>query len=230
MGRIGVGYDVVTELRYDGDRVEFGARTDRQLFQNRLIKLGWRPVGPSKFSRRLTNGPGVERIFNNFTSHLREMLLQSARLQPVRWQVALTEFIDRTCSSGLRWWLYGSGALAVRGLAIEPGDLDLAVDDAQLAGTLLSDLLVEPVGQIEGGVADSGGRAFHGAIIEWLAGVHPTGLVPPHEQEPAVEPYLETVTWQGHTVPVPSLKVQLAGAERRGSAQRCELIRRAMVS
>jgi hypothetical protein len=136
--------------------------------------------------------------------------------------------VDRTADSGLRWWLYGSAALAVRGIDIEPGDLDLAVDDPWLVGALLDDLLVEPVTVLDKWVADIGGRAFHGALIEWLAGAHPTGLTPPSEQEPAAGAQLEIIPWRGRRVPVPRLEIQLAVAERRGLTERIELIRRAM--
>lgn len=30
--------------------------------------------------------------------------------------------VDRLRHAGVRWWLYGSGALAVRGVELEPGD------------------------------------------------------------------------------------------------------------
>jgi hypothetical protein len=72
-----------------------------------------------------------------------------------------------------------------------------------------------------------GGRAFHGALIEWLPGAHPTGLSPPSEQEPATRAYLEVISWRGRDVPVPRLEVQLAVANRRGLTERSQLIRRA---
>jgi hypothetical protein len=57
------------------------------------------------------------------------------------------------------------------------------VDDAQLAGALLEDLLVEPVTAMTGWNADSGGRAFAGCLLEWIAGVHADVDEPePHEQ------------------------------------------------
>ena len=64
----------------------------------------------------------------------------------------------------------------MRGVRIEPGDLDVHVDDATLAGRLLADHLVEPVTQMRGWVADNGGRAFAGVLVEWLAGARPSGL------------------------------------------------------
>jgi hypothetical protein len=150
------------------------------------------------------------------------------RLVPVAWDVALAEFADRVAPSRLQWWLYGSAALAVRGIDIEPGDVDIAVDDAHLAADLMSDLLVEPVSRHGEWVAEWTARAFHGAVIEWLSGGRPSGHVPPHEQEPAVINHLEPVIWQGRSFLVPSLEIQLAVAESRGLSHRRDLIRQAM--
>lgn len=143
--------------------------------------------------------------------------MQSARRSPVRWREALEVFLARTEGSRLRWFLYGSGALAVRGIEVGPGDLDFWVDDAQLAGALLEDLLVEPVTAMTGWIADSGGRAFAGCLLKWIAGVHADVDEPePHEQGPAAAARLEHVRWRGHDVPVAPLDLQLAVNRRRG--------------
>ncbi|WP_433178538.1 hypothetical protein [Actinoallomurus sp. CA-150999] len=214
-----------------GDRVEFMVRTDVPIYQARLPKMGWRPADePGLFTRRLDDAPDVEAIFERFTRHIETMIRQSARLEPADWETGLAELADRAEGSDLRWWLYGSGALAVRGLDIEPGDLDVHVNDAGLAGRLMADLLVEPVTRMHGWVADAGGRAYTGILIEWLAGACPTGTDPPHEQEEAAADHLELIPWRGRRIRVPSLKIQLAVAERRGLADRAALIRQAMRS
>lgn len=216
------------ELRHEGASVvEFVVHTREGLYQDRLVKMGWRPLGQEAFTRRLTE-PDVDRIFSDFTRHIETMILQSARVCDIEWELALETFIDRVSGTGVGWWLYGSGALAMRGLDIVPGDLDFAVEDGWVVGEALADVLVEPVTGMEGWVADSGGRAFHGALIEWLSGPHPTGMGPPHEQEQAAAAYLDRVQWQGRDVLVPRLEIQLAVAASRGMEDRCAMIRRAL--
>jgi hypothetical protein len=172
-----------TEVRRTDDIVEFVVTTTSALYRQRLIKVGWSSITGESFARRVANTPDLEGVFANFALRLEEMLLQSAGLRPVPWDRALEEFLDRVDGSGLGWWLFGSGALAVRGIGVEPRDLDFAVDDAHHAAALLSDLLVEPPTSRWGWIADWTGRAFHGTLIEWLAGARPTGASPPHEQE-----------------------------------------------
>ncbi len=92
----------------------------------------------------------------------------------------------------------------------------------------MADLLVEPVTRMSGWVADAGGRAYAGVIVEWLAGAHPSGSYPPHEQEEAARRHLELVEWRGRRIPVPSLQLQLAMAQKRGLVGRAAVIRRAL--
>ncbi len=216
---------------WDGEieRAEFVVRTDVPTYRDRLVKMGWQPPDFSgAFVRSLDATSDVEAIFSRFSQHLEAMVRQSARLEPIHWEGGLCEFADRLQGSGLAWWLYGSAALAVRGMDVEPGDLDLHVDDAYLAGELMADLLVEPVTHMRGWVADAGGRAYSGVIIEWLAGAHPSGWDPPHEQDEAARDYLELILWNGREIPVPRLDLQLAVAERRGLDGRAALIRRGL--
>jgi hypothetical protein len=116
----------------------------------------------------------------------------------------------------------------VRGLDVDPGDLDFVVDDAHIAGRIFGDLLVEPVTRLEGWVAEWGGRAFHGALFEWVANVDPALDAEPHEQGRAAASRLETVIWCGHRVRVPPLELQLATAIRCGFNERAAKIRQAM--
>jgi hypothetical protein len=127
------------------------------------------------------------------------------------------------------WWLHGSAALATRGIAVEPGDVDLHVGDPFAASRLFDDLLVTPVERLEGWAAAYVGRAFHGAIVEWLAAPHAALDDPadPHEQGPFVADRIKTVRWRGHDVPVPPLSAQLRSCERRGLSERAALIRAA---
>lgn len=102
------------------------------------------------------------------------------------------------------------------------------VDDARHAGRNVDDLLVEPVTRLDGWVAEWIGRAFHGALFEWLANVDSSIDREPHEQGAAAEGRLETVIWNGHRVHVPPLDLQLAVAMRRGLEHRAAKIRAAM--
>ena len=215
-----------TSVEIRGDRAIYEVRTHDPLYQERLLHMGFALAGEARFTRNLSNVGDVRTTHRNFARHLEEMLLQSARLHSVPWEGTMELFLRRVERTPLRWFLYGSGALAVRGIDIQPGDLDFWVSDSQLAGRIFEDLLVEPVTTMTGWFADYGGRAFAGCLFEWLAGLHPEVDEPtPHEQGFVALRSLESVCWRGWTLLVPPLDLQLSVAEQRGLTDRVARIR-----
>jgi hypothetical protein len=218
--------DLWTSVEVRNGRAIYEVRTGDEAYQDRLQHVGFADQGGGRFTRNLSDHGDVAAIHRRFARHLEELLLQSARRRPVPWPDALTLFLDRVEGSRLNWFLYGSGALAVRGLDVDPGDLDFWVDDAELAGEIFEDLLIEPVTEMRGWIADRGGRAFAGCIVEWISQVHPDVDRPsPHEQGPTARGRLEQVAWHGRTVAVAPLDLQLAVAERRGRTELAARIR-----
>jgi hypothetical protein len=223
--------NVTTEIERVGARVRFVVSASDPVSQDRLEHLGYLGVGGERFATRwFANSPRVPGYYERFAASIEQMVIQSARLVAVPWEGALLEFLRRAEGSALSWWLYGSAALAVRGIEIVPGDTDVNVNDAYLAGELFDDLLFTPVEVLDRWVAKRVGRAFYGAIIEWSSEPHAELDDPrnPHEHGPYVADLLETVEWRGYCLRVPPLSSQLTVCERRGLTDRIELIRAAM--
>jgi hypothetical protein len=227
---VNAGDDLETTLHVADDGAYFVVTTRDPICQERIAHMGWHPSGDHTYVRKLSATTDITRIHDNFRRNLTAMVLQSARLRPIPWDVALEEFLTRVDGTGLDWWLYGSGALAVRGIDIIPGDLDFAVDDPHYAGRIFHDLLVEPVTGPLDWVARWIGRAFHGALFEWSA--EPTAATDSAPNEFGRWPLdrLETVTWRGYQVRVPPLDIQLAVALQRGLSDRTAIIREHMRS
>lgn len=215
-----------TELVKRDQVAEFLVWTERNLWQERLVKMGWRPGPSGRFERRVDLMPEIETVFERFERHLPLMLLQSTGQAEVDWRTGLHAFAERVEGSGIFWWLYGSAALAVRGIDVTPGDVDLAVIDAERATAAMQPLLVLPLTYMPGWLADWTAWAFAGAIVEWLSDYHPTGSSPPREQEPAIIDMLEEVPWEGHQVLIPPLSSQVPVLEARGLKRRAAAIRR----
>lgn len=227
---LSAGGELTTSVEIAGGRARYEVRTTNPLYQQRLEHMGYLRHGQEQFVRDLSAGGDVLAIHANFARHLEEMIRQSARVAPVRWEQALEVFLKRVDGSGLSWFLYGSGALAVRGIDVDPGDLDFHVSDAYLTGRLVAEFLVEPVTEMTGWIADRGGRAFCGCLFEWLSGVHPDVDEPtPHEQGRVAASRLEIATWRGHKIPVAPLDLQLAVARHRGQDDRIAKITRALL-
>lgn len=223
--------DLATEIERAAGRTRFAIAASDPLYQDRLEHLGYLRIGEARFATAwFADSPSVERYHERFAASIEEMVLQSARLVEVPWEEALLMFLRRAEHANLTWWLYGSAALAVRGIEISPGDIDVNVNDSDLAGEIFDDLLITPAWEPEGWVAKWAGRMFCHAIIEWISEPH-RGLddgAAPHEQGPRVADSIESVDWRGYRVPVPPLSAQLAACERRGLAERVALIRAAI--
>jgi hypothetical protein len=225
--------ELTTEIEWVGGHARFVVGASDPRYQNRLEHLGYLGIGDDRFATRwFRESPSIPRYYERFAASIEQMVQQSARLVPIPWEEALCEFLRRIDGSGLHWWLFGSAALAVRGIDITPGDIDLNVSDADQAGSIFDDLLVTPVEELEGWVAKRIGRAFHGAIIEWLSEPHPEtdDAASPHEYGPHIARRLESVEWRGYRLRVPPLNAQLATCERRGLTDRVQLIRIALHS
>jgi hypothetical protein len=215
-----------TSLELLDHGARFEVMTANPVYRQQLVQAGFQKASDALFVRYVDSPSGLQEIFENFSRHIEEILLQHARLEPVPWESALREFLRRVQDVELEWWLSGSAALAVRGIDIAPRDLDFAVADSHALGRLLQDALVEPVTRMREWVAEWFGRAFLGALVEWVSDVR-SPIVDDHGLEQGAEAAsrLERVQWEGHVIPVTPLDLQLVVAERRGQRDRAEKIR-----
>ena len=177
------------------------------------------------------DAPGLNLASEGFVRYARSMVRQTAGLEPVPWEAALSAFMALVRGHDVNWWLAGSTALAARGLAVVPRDIDVITngDGAQALQELLAEHLVEPLVRNENWIAEWWGRAFLGARVEWVGGVRSgVDLPSPADFGPIAEARLEAVTWRGKTLQVPPLDLQLAVARRRGLTRRVVVIQEAL--
>ncbi len=216
------------DRRNEGDRVVFIISELEPSLEEAVRALGFSSV-EGGFGQAYPTHPHIDTIYRNFETRVEELVLQKARLRPVAWERALLLFCEAVRGESIAWWLTGSGALAVRGLDVAPGDLDLIVgrESTPRVERLMLDHLIEP--PRPGFISDTFTRSFPGACLEWCAGIDEradqwavgdVGLT--------AAARLETVPWRGYEIRVPPLDLQLAVNERRGYGDRVRLIERAM--
>ena len=177
--------------------------------------------------------PHLDRVYTTFERDMPELIRQAAGLQPVPWENCLLALLERLKEPALNWWLVGSAALAARGLAVTPHDLDLVVQDggSSRLSELLFDCQVEPLQSSPGWIWGSFGRCFLHARLEWVGDVNETadsqGLA---DFGPTALGRSEIIQWRGCALRVPPLDLQLAVCERRGLSKRAALIRAALAA
>ena len=193
--------------------------------------LGWREFGNDV---GIPFPPGTEYLdeaFKNFEKYASSLLRQRAGLEPIPWQDALAVTLAALQPIQVSWHLVGSAALAVRGLDIVPGDIDLVTDaqGAHLMQQALRPHLIQPLVPTPGWVAESFTRTFPGACVEWVGGVNASADAPePTDFGSIAASHLEQVTWNGYSIRVPPLDLQLSVNQRRGRTERAAQIERWM--
>ncbi|MBA2288339.1 MAG: hypothetical protein H0W02_22920 [Ktedonobacteraceae bacterium] len=188
-------------------------------------RLGYKGTPLGGYGRAFpSDTPHLKTYYQNFAASVEPLILQKAGRMPIPWEAALEAFLERVAALPIKWWLTGSASLAVRGIPIEPGDIDIVattVSDGQWLDEVFRDKITEPARP--DWIAERVTRTFLGARVGWIAGVHAqhgedVGLLTAAR---SVEP----VTWRGYTILVPPPVLQLNINERRGRTARVQQIR-----
>lgn len=159
------------------------------------------------------------------------------------WSAALTFTAEILNRNRIPWMLVGSGATALRGAAIMPGDLDIAVNSAadlaqaaRLMPTPDVEIPQDPVPEWFS-TTSAPTLSFGGANEEWTFGrwiIEGFRVEIAHIESPGTATlYLETrspLSWSdreilhcsGHDIPTVPIEPQLATMMARGQAERIE--------
>src|SRR5438093_4537514 len=105
-----------------------------------------------EFTKSFPSGSLTTHIYERFARCVETLLRQTARLEAIPWEEALEETARRLDREGVRWWLTGSTALAIRGVDVAPRDIDVVLDDAgaAIAPVAFGDALIEPAVPVDG--------------------------------------------------------------------------------
>jgi hypothetical protein len=152
-----------------------------------------------------------ERAVANLRQGLDEMVRQRIDKTPADWAAAFRDLLSRAEWARVPFAVVGSVALAVRGVDVRPGDIDVLTtpDGADALGEAYRDDLVVPVATEPG--FGRWGRAFAGGIrVEWLgtpAGVQ-EGPWPLNAAEWSVASPFDEIRWENRSLRVPPLELQ----------------------
>lgn len=217
-----------TRFKIDGVTASFVFTEVEPAYHDALLGLYYMPYEDGFAKHFPANTPNIDQIYRQFECSAEVMLQQAAGKAPVPWEDVLAKFVERIAGHTIDWYLVGSTALALRGIDITPGDVDLitSAEEAEQLEILLRDCRIEPLQRSEGWIWRSFGRVFLGGRLEWVGGVN-DGADHPHASDfgPVAQSRLEVVRWRGIDIRVPPLDLQLAVNERRGRFERAAKIR-----
>jgi hypothetical protein len=175
--------------------------------QTALEELGFPPDLVQRYP------PGT-RYFDRAVANLRQvvdrMVRQNAPQAPADWSQAFRDLLPRADQARIPLVVVGSVALAIRGVDVRPGDIDVLTTEegADALAESYQDALVVPLATIEG--FGRFGRAFTGMRVEWLGNPARAqeGPWPLAAAAWSVASPFEEVWWEGRFLRVPSLELQ----------------------
>lgn len=220
-----------TSWESDGNTTSFILADVEPEYEATVRHLYYQPIESGFAKSYPADRHHLDRVFTNFERYAPQMVLQAAERQPIPWEQALEALIQIIGDEPINWWIIGSGALAVRGIDVEPHDIDLVTDEdgAERLYALLENYVVEPLQS--GWIWRAFGRAFLHARVEWIGGVSDSvDDAGPTEFGATARNRLEVVQWHGTEIRVPPLDIQLAICEQRELTERSKKIRHFMAA
>lgn len=173
----------------------------------------------------------MEKIKENFRNHGYDMFMQLGYFKEIPWEEALLRFVERVDGKNIRWWLTGSCAACIRGIPLNPHDVDIMIDsrDIPVLEDIFSEDIFESIRDTNGWLTKDFGVIFLGARVD-IASDPSLVLDDPEPVDcgPYALQHLETVEWKGYDIKVPPLQLQLYVNKLRGRYDRVEKIRKFM--
>lgn len=195
----------------------FGQRTA-------LAELGF---GPDLVLRYPPGTRYFDRAVANLRRDLDEMVRQKIAGTPPGWAGPLDDLLRRAGQARVPLAMVGSAALAVRGVGVRPGDIDVitTMEGADALAESYQETLVMPLATVPGFGRWS--RAFtRGIRVEWLGNPARVqeGPWPLAGSEWTIASPFEEVSWQNRILRVPPLEVQRRVEEHRQRPDRVAAI------
>lgn len=220
-----------TEFETIGDWIEYRLLDVDPVYDDVLRRCFWEEFAEGWCRSYPRTARHLDPAMGRFSETCEEMFGQLASLRPVRWEQALLDFADRAAAHGVSWWLTGSVAACVRGVELEPRDVDIMVDgtDVDQITEVFADWLVEPLVDTGGWLTKDFGVLFQHARID-IASDPSRALDSPEPADcgPYARAHLEQVEFRGRRVAVPPLALLAATNRRRGRLDRAEMIEAAI--
>lgn len=167
----------------------------------------------------------MERNYNAFIA--RELQPENRPIEDLR--LALQWIAAEFQHAQIAWWLTGSAALYVRGIAVHPHDVDVMTFKTEIekVRNAVFPHIVEPFHHVQDWVVKGFGVVdYHYRIDiafepeDWVDGQGSLDFGPYAQQ------HLETVRWERFSIKVPPLTLHLRSNELRGRQDRVEQISR----
>jgi hypothetical protein len=172
--------------------------------------------------------PHVDCAAANFVRYAELVYGEARRSGSPHWREGLLHFLRTIDGRGLEWFLFGSAAMAIRGIEVVPAGIDIMfphVSDLVQVRNLFAPDTLRPLTECEGWVCGAFGSVFHGCEITMAFEPQDSLDAPdPNDSGRYAASHLQTVSWEGWAIPVPPMQLLLNINRRRGRDERVRMI------
>jgi len=215
------------EFVSNNDRVTFRVYDFSSSIEEALRMCFYQKEGNSYVKNFPASTPHLDKIMAHYAKYAEEMFLQLVYQRPIPWEKGLLEFLKRVRNSDVDWWLTGSCAACIRGINLNPHDIDIIVDSrsVEMINTLFQDDIIEPIIDTNGWLTKDFGVLFIHCRID-IASDPQSSLDEPEPADcgPYAKSKLETINWNGYEVRIPPIELQLNVNKKRQRNERVKLI------
>jgi hypothetical protein len=162
-------------------------------------------------------------IERNIERNIDEMLRIGSKKIRMDWETSLVKLIELLDAASIRWWLAGSAACCIRGISIQPNDIDVMTYESEIQKfqNLGNEYIIEPFHSINDWVVKGFGVLYiHGRIdvaFEPIESVDDNGRL---DFGVYASNHLRLVNWKGFDVLVPPLELHLMSNRLRNRLDR----------
>lgn len=213
---------LTVEANSTPDGVQVRIATDDSARLDALARLGFPIEGSHAVRTFPANTAHLDTAIRNLSVTIEAMVVQVLEALPIAWPEMLMDFLAVAAEMDHPYAVVGSCAIAIRGVPIAPGDIDVITTPAGVDdySHRYRSSLVVPAATVDG--FGRWARAYvMGGRLEWL-GNPPRpfdGTWPRSAASWSVHWPFEEVAWQGTVVRVPPLAIQRDIEELRGRQQ-----------
>ncbi len=217
-------------------KIEFEALNDEVIYrvydfdpkyENILQMCFYQNDGRGYIKKYPKNTKYLDKMKQRYSQNAQLMFDQLGYFSVVPWKIGLKKFCSMVQGSSINWWLTGSCATCIRGIELNPHDIDIMIDSKSVAEIteLFKDYLIEPIVSTNGWLTKDFGVIFMDVRIDIASDPAPILDEPePVDCGPYALKNLEIIYWNGFQIKVPPLDLQLNVNRKRGRKDRVEKI------
>jgi hypothetical protein len=181
------------------------------------------------FKKHSETIPEIELIAKNYKKNIEKIINQRLRKEKTDWKTALKFIAEELKKTDIKWYVSGSCALALRGIEVEPKDLNLIFEnkeDKEKIKNILGKYAIEPIAECKDWILELYGAAYiENCFIDIASGLkddlnHPD----PIDSSPYAIENLEEINWEGYNLKIPPIQLSLNINKKRKRLETVKLI------